>query len=238
MRLKLILLISLSIGILLSSNAIAQKKEKKSPPKKSSSSGTKPSPTASAYFIGGFSGVTYKGDLSNRHSDWTPEVSAGILKEGSGRVSFMLQFGAGNVIGEDRGYIFAETATPNKFFSTNYYKAWGELVINIWRISSIKLFSSAGLGVMKFTPENEKGEPLIDDLSTRPKEEIYGANMFFFPLSIGTIFYLPNGFAVNLSASYIFNGNDYIDNVGEWGATAGKDKLITVSFKILVPPGK
>jgi hypothetical protein len=116
-------------------------------------------------------------------------------------------------------------ATPNQFVETRFFSADIRLVGYILRQGPVRPYVSAGVGLMFFSPYDEDGNFLGENIFTRLPEEGYGPSSAVFPVGGGVALKVNQVLWLNLGYHYRFTPTDYLDNIGLLGNGPGTDGL-------------
>ncbi len=186
----------------------------------------------------GVSANAYSGDLGS-YTDWSSVFHAGLVFNRGRVFNSRLGFSAGFLTGEDRFYTFedgsGERTTPNTFFRTPIFSLDYELRAHLIKSRTFLLYLSVGAGVLRFNPQDEFGENLVDLQDTRAFEETYGNFALQFPIGVGFSYLFKNGYGLGTQAQLMNNTTDYLDNISEWGVQSGSDNSLRFKFYFLIP---
>jgi hypothetical protein len=145
----------------------------------------------------------------------------------------------GSVTGEKVGYAFDDgnlpSPTPNRFFKTNVASINYEAHYNFINKENLKVYVSQGMGILRFEPQDEYGEGLVDQIFTRSANETYGNITLILPTQIGLKFTLPNNYSVGLQLGFTNPLSDYLDNISSWSTTKGNDNIFSYRFLVYIP---
>jgi outer membrane protein OmpA-like peptidoglycan-associated protein len=114
--------------------------------------------------------------------------------------SIGLEFGAG------MGYLQAEEG--GQYFNSLIYPIDARVVLQPVSKSQIQPFLFAGIGLLVFNPEDQKGNPL-----PRNANGEYGTTTAYVPPGIGAEYYLNDRFAFGLNGSYNLTMTDNLDDI-------------------------
>ena len=185
----------------------------------------------------GMGANAYRGDLGEDYANWRGHVHAGLQFRGAARVNGSINLSLGSLLGESLNYRFpAEpTAQPNAFFTSNWFSLHGELQVNLLRKQTWLVYLSQGFGVIRFNPQDDQGQALLEQVNTRPEDELYNTTSVVLPTGIGATYFLPNGLGLDLHSRFLNTQTDYLDNISTWGVKQGNDKVMTITLSVLVP---
>ncbi|MGB3618094.1 MAG: hypothetical protein WBA12_08245, partial [Catalinimonas sp.] len=201
-----------------------------------------PAPTDSLptrYVEVGLSAAAYKGDLS-AYARWTPLAHVALHFQRRKRLNGSLQLMVGQVAGQGLNARFQEgTATdgrtPNRDFRTALFAFNYTLHLNLIARERFRLFVAQGAGLLRYAPQDRDGNRLADRATTLAPGESYGVVALHFPSSVGLLYFLPNRWALGLSAGWLNPATDYLDNVGTYGTRDGGDQVAAYRFSVRVP---
>ncbi|MCU0415926.1 MAG: outer membrane beta-barrel protein [Cytophagaceae bacterium] len=185
----------------------------------------------------GISATSYKGDLSDRYQSWSGGFDASLLFNKKHRMNGCFHLNIGSVQGENNNYSVTDnpSATPNTFFTTNYFSLGYELRINILKNERWLIFVSPGIQALRFNPRDQFKESLTNQFSTRAKNETFNPLTISLPLKLGGAYFTKHGFGLGCEIGFLHPSSDYIDNISEWGNRSKKDNLLQSVFKIYIP---
>ncbi len=185
----------------------------------------------------GMGASSYNGDLGDGYQAGSLMGSVGIKLNSEKRLhgNFHLIFGA--VSGQELDYHFPgdEAATPNTYFSSNYFGAHYELTFNIVNKEKLKCFLSQGVGFIRFQPKDQYGEKLVDQPVTREFGEDYRNIAIILPTHLGIRYKLNNGYWVGLQTGFLNPMTDYLDNISRWGNKSGNDNIWDNRLLLFIP---
>lgn len=182
----------------------------------------------------GVSMVSYKGDLSS-YEGFSSAFHVGIQFNKKKRLNGGFNLGFGSVTGENRSFTTdIPDKTPNRFFKTNFFYVNYDLHINIVKRDNFILYLSQGVGFLRFTPTDQFGNNLSDQIETRADDETYRNATLMAPTKLGAIYLLPNYFGVAAEAGLFNTGTDYLDNISELGES-GNDNLLAFRLSFFIP---
>jgi hypothetical protein len=187
----------------------------------------------------GIGPAAYKGDLSNRYDKWSMVFNAGIKFNRFRKLNGNFNITIGQVSGQSIGYSFDDgsgvTTTPNSFVSTKIVGLNYELHYNIIHKEKFKFYLSQGIGILRFNPENEFNESLVDLSTSRALGEVYGNIAISFPTQLGLLYTLPNEYSLGFQIGYWGTATDYLDNISQWSSSTGNDNILSARFEIHIP---
>ncbi|MEQ6118986.1 hypothetical protein [Reichenbachiella sp. MALMAid0571] len=181
----------------------------------------------------------YKGDLSDSFEKWSMVFHVGIKFNRFKKMNGNFVLTIGSVTGQNINYSYGDgslpTPSPNRFFTTKVVGLNYELHYNFINCEKIKVYASQGIGVLRFNPQDEFNNSLVDQLFTRSSSETYGTITLMLPTQIGVLYTLPNQYSVGMQAGFVNTLTDYLDNISAWGSKKGNDNILSVKFEIHIP---
>lgn len=184
----------------------------------------------------GPSANSYRGELSD-YTNWSGGIQAGWIFDANKKFSGSLQAGFATASGSDRNFALQLNSSDpdiNTFVKTNFLFINYALRFTFLRKEGISAYLSQGVGFMRFSPNDEFGDNLIDQDNTRAPNENYRNISFMLPTGLGATYLLGNGFGVNLEISLLNITSDYFDNISEFGEN-GSDNILSTRLLLLVP---
>lgn len=176
----------------------------------------------------GMMGITYRGDLT---------VDEGSFQRFSPGGHLQVQFAAKKPIRPSllAGYggfreqidVFPGNipagVEPNTFVETNFFFA--DFRLNYFLLSKKRFspFVAAGVGMFSFSPEDQDGNFLGENIFTRLEGETYNTTILSIPLSIGFQYEVNQVIALSLGYTHRLTPSDYLDNIGSLGTKEGND---------------
>lgn len=192
----------------------------------------------SAQLSVGVSHNAYRGDLGDTYQSGGLAVNVGYMFSHSKK----LHGGLHAAVGTFSGYELSGTspdfnaeALPNTYFRSSFFSAHYSLQYDILRRDRWLLYISQGLGLIRFSPQDEFGNALPDMPETRAEGENYGAAAAVLPTQVGVDFYLPNQLGVGLKVGWLNTTTDYLDNIGQLGNRDGNDNVMQVMLQLHIP---
>lgn len=180
----------------------------------------------------------YKGDLSTYES-LSSFFHVALRFNQERRVNHRLGIGTGFITGSNRFYQFRDAegnlTSPNRFFKTRVLSFTYELEYNLIYNRNFRLYLSQGIGLCRFTVENETGEDLLGLSETRPFGETYGNFSLQLPTGLGAIYLFKNGFGVGAYAGFMNTQTDFLDNISTWSSSTGNDNILRMRLSFLIP---
>ena len=193
----------------------------------------------------GLAGYQYQGDLTDGDENpWRmyPGMGLTLQFESSQRLSLRLGGGFGKII-EQTDRVSTITAPegiePNQFVATSFFYTDIRLTGWLIRKGPVRPYVGTGAGLLFFTPLDQEGNFLSDNLFSRLPDESYGTFAPQLPLMAGINIKPHPRLTLGLEYTYKLLGTDYLDNLGELGAQAGNDRLqdLVLSVQISLPNG-
>ncbi|MEM7040125.1 MAG: hypothetical protein AAF570_24350, partial [Bacteroidota bacterium] len=126
----------------------------------------------------GLLGASYVGDLNTGDDPvvrFHPGVSISLQFAGDKLLSPQLNTGFSRFVGQDRSLDRVEGVTPNTFVETPFFFVDIRLKARFFRQKNINPYVSAGLGLLGYTPKDQDGNNLLDNIATRNDGETYGS---------------------------------------------------------------
>ncbi|MEO1656073.1 MAG: hypothetical protein AAFU64_21205, partial [Bacteroidota bacterium] len=150
-----------------------------------------------------------------------------------------IELSTGFLTGENRTYTFSNEVfpqtSPNTFFRTNFISFSYELQLNLYKSRQFMVYVSQGLGLFRYTTDDEFGESLLDQINTRPETESYNNFSFYLPTGLGASYLFRNGYGLGVQAFFLNTQTDFLDNISEWGVQSGNDNALRLKIAFLVP---
>lgn len=183
----------------------------------------------------GLLGSTYAGDLSTNGKTFTrfyPGMGFSLQFASDKLLHPQLNTGFGKFVAQDRDIPAVDGVQPNTYVETPFFYVDFRLRARFLRERMIVPFASVGLGLLGYTPKDQEGINLLDNIGSRKEEEVYGSISAGFPLSLGTEIRLSHFVSLALEYTFRPTTSDYLDNVGLLGARDGKDKIHSLLLSI------
>ncbi|MEM7108426.1 MAG: hypothetical protein AAF519_09385 [Bacteroidota bacterium] len=184
----------------------------------------------------GLSANSYRGELSN-YSDWSAGLQIGWIFDLNKKWGGSLQAGFATARGSDRNFALqANTSDPaiNTFVKTNFLFVNYALRFTFLKKNNISAYLSQGVGFMRFVPQDEFGNDLIDQDDTRAQNEEYRNLSFMLPTGLGVSYIFPNSFGVTVEGNVMNTTSDYLDNISDLG-DSGSDNILSARLLLLIP---
>lgn len=189
------------------------------------------------YYIGvGFGGVQYTGDLTTRDGTqgFGPAVNVSFGFGGRKLLSTTFNLGYAQFSADDPQLNPLGNPSPNTYVSTSYFYLEGLVRARFRREKRIRPHIGLGLGYLRFTAEDQRGNNLADQLSTRSFGEVVSSGALQLPLNIGLVVDVTDRFAISLDYYRILPFTDYLDNIAELGPDSGNDVLNRLQVSLLI----
>ena len=185
----------------------------------------------------GFSTNAYRGDLGQPYDKWTLAFQGSWLFNHQGRLHGGIHLSYGSLTGQarDERAFDSDENTPNRFFKTTFLTAHYALTYDIIHRENLVFYFSQGLGFVRFTPKNQFNQSLVDNLSTRAPNEMYGRVAAVLPTHVGVNYFFPNRFGVGTKVGFFNFLTDYLDNVSQLGSDSGNDNALQFQFLFFLP---
>jgi len=201
---------------------------------------TEPKPPQKLQFGFGFCGFTYQGDLNNTDENLHriyPGLNISLQFDSRRRVSPQINFGLGKFIAQNNEIQPIEGQLPNAFVATNFYYFDLQLRVHFLKKKKIRPHLGFGLGMLNFTPRDEKGNELNLNQSTRANSENqYSTSAFVTPLNIGLKISLNEVAGIGFDFNHYITNSDFLDNIGKLGTKNGNDALQQLVFTFYLTP--
>lgn len=186
----------------------------------------------------GISHNAYRGDLGGAYQRGGLAVHLSYMFSHSKKLHGGLHAAAGRFSGYELSGAspdFEAEVLPNTSFSTTFFSIHYALQYDIIRREHWLLYVSQGLGLIRFTPEDEFGNALPDLPETRAEGESYGSAAAILPTQIGIDYFLPNQLGIGLKLGWLNTTTDYLDNISQLGDKAGNDNVLQVLLQLHIP---
>lgn len=181
----------------------------------------------------GLMGAAYQGDLTtdgDAFYRFHPGVNFSLQFASEKLLSPQLNSGFGRFVSQDRDIAAVEGLQPNTYVDTRFFFVEFRLKARFLREKAVHPYLAAGVGLFGFTPRDEKGNPLLDNIATRQASETYGTITAEFPLGLGLEWELSHLIGLSLEYTFRPTASDYLDNISNLGTQAGNDKLHTITM--------
>jgi len=187
----------------------------------------------------GMGPTAYKGDLSDGFDKWSMSMHLGVKFNRWNKINGNFLLTIGSVTGQNVGYAFDDgnspSPSPNRFFKTNIASINYEVHYNFVNRENLKVYVSQGIGILRFQPQDEFGEGLVDQIFTRAPNETYGNITLILPTQLGVQYALPNEYSFGLQMGFTNTLSDYIDNISSWSDNSGQDNIFSYRFLVYIP---
>jgi hypothetical protein len=183
----------------------------------------------------GLMGASYVGDLNTNGQAlhrFHPGVNISLQFDSEKLIAPQLNTGFGKFVAQDRDLIGSEGAEPNTFVETPFFFVDFRLRARFLRETSFNPYFSLGVGLLGYTPKDEDGNNLLDNISTRAEGETYGSISAGFPFSLGFEVQLSPLVGIGLEYTYRFTTSDYLDNISQLGLRDGNDRLQSLLLSV------
>jgi len=182
----------------------------------------------------GLSGAASITDLS-KYESFGAVGMAGLQFNKKKRLNGAFLLGYGTIEGNDPSFTSPVAGkSPNRFFSTRFLFGHYDLHYNFIKTDKVILYISQGIGFIRFTPEDQFGQSLEDQLDTRADDETYRNLSLILPTKLGAMYILPNQFAVGGEVGFMGTMTDYLDNISELG-DSGNDNIFALNLNLFIP---
>lgn len=187
----------------------------------------------------GFSGNSYKGDLSSSYNKWSGGIKLGILfnrkEKLNGGVQFSYQSVTGQHLSLEPQAENEDDIYPNTFFKSAVISGQYALRYNFIKKDFFHFYLSQGIGIFYYNPQDVNSEELINQSTTRNFSEEYSSTSFYLPTEIGAIYLFRNGYGVGLQGKFFNVLTDYLDNISELGEDDGRDNILSIQLSFYAP---
>jgi hypothetical protein len=183
----------------------------------------------------GLLGASYVGDLNTNGQAlyrFNPGVSISLQFDSEKLVAPQLNTGFGKFVAQDRDIMGAEGAQPNTYVETPFFFVDFRLRARFLRETAFNPYFSLGIGLLGYTPKDQDGNNLLDNISTRAEGETYGSITAGFPFSLGFEVKLNALVGLGLEYTYRLTVSDYLDNISQLGPRDGKDRLQSLLLSV------
>jgi hypothetical protein len=184
----------------------------------------------------GLSPLSYKGDLSQGYQKWTSAFHLGLKRNNKKKWNGHFNFMMGSVTGQNINYTYpSSSATPNSYFKSSIVSLQYDIQYNLIKKEHFILYISQGIGLMRFVIRDEDNNDLSDKFNTRAKNETFNNIAFFFPHSIGFMYFLSNNYGAGFQVGRLSPASDYLDNISQLSDYKKPDNILAFKFTILAP---
>ena len=176
----------------------------------------------------GLFGTAYSGDLTTDGDAlhrFYPGANISLQFATPKLISPQLNVGFGRFVSQDRDIAAVEGVQPNTFVDTRFFYVDFRLKARFLRESWFHPYGSLGIGLLGYTPRDQDGNNLLDNVSTRQDGETYGTITASFPLSLGMEFEMSHLVMLGLEYTLRPTGTDFLDNISALGPDSGNDRL-------------
>ncbi|MEL7531079.1 MAG: LysM peptidoglycan-binding domain-containing protein [Bacteroidota bacterium] len=112
---------------------------------------------------------------------------------------------------------------PNTFVETNFFFADFRLQYYFFQKSRLSPYLAAGVGMLSFSPQDQDGNFLGENIFTRQEGESYNTTIASFPITLGFNLDVNEVISLSLGYTHRFTPSDYLDNIGQLGTKDGND---------------
>jgi hypothetical protein len=188
----------------------------------------------------GISSNGYAGDL-NVYDKWASALHMGFKLNHRTHLNGNVNFSIGNITGQDPYFVngnpefTGKDYSPSKYFNTSVITANYDLHLNIIKKQNLIVYLSQGIGIIRFNPKDEFGNPLQKQPQTRVPGEVYGNTAIMLPTNLGFIYFFPNRFGAGIQAGFLNTQTDYLDNISLLGPNDRNDNVLQVRFSFYAP---
>lgn len=180
----------------------------------------------------------YRGDLGESYGPGSAALQLSYMFNHQRRLHGGLHLTAGSLRGQELTTLpldLGNESQANTYFRSSFYSFHYALQYDILRYRGLLLYVSQGFGLLRFVPEDEFGNSLQDQLSTRATNESYGNAAAIFPTQLGLEYLFLNHFGFGLQAGWLNTATDYLDNISQLGKRSGGDNVWQWHFRFHIP---
>lgn len=191
----------------------------------------------------GLSGFTYTGDFTEEDGNiqrYSPGGNFSLQFSGRKSLQFQLNTGFGRFTEQNDGPVFPSSGeiVPNDFVETSFFYTDIRLRYLFLKKLPVRPFFGAGLGLLFFSPRDQEGNYLGEDIFSRLEDETYLTTIGNFPLSAGLDIRLSHRLGLGIEYIHRITPTDYLDNIGKLGPREGNDLLRSFQFSIYLSLGQ
>ncbi len=195
------------------------------------------------YLLGGAGPASYRGDLAPSYQKWGGLFGLALKFNRHRWVNPVVDFSFGRVSGQNPDFparlpldLQPAEGTPNRFFSSTLVNASFGLHFNLLKTERYQLYLSQSLGFTRFSPRDDRGNPLADQLNTRAFDETLPTTGLILPTGLGGAYFFPNGFGLGAEVGWLNPRTDYLDNLGQLGnPEAPRDNVLRLRVNAFAP---
>ena len=178
--------------------------------------------------------AAYKGSLSSAYAAPGPMFNLGVVIAKNKRLNGNFQIGGGEIsYGAYQAATNSASNRANTFFSTRFYSFSYQLRYNFFLYKRHIAYAAAGIGLLRYSPEDENGNKLINRPETRALGEEYSEVMTFLPLTATYQYKLPKQWRAGVSVGYLNLNGTHFDNIDQLGRR--RDNLFTAQVILQIP---
>ena len=191
----------------------------------------------------GLAGFTYTGDFTEENGNiqrYSPGGNVSLQFAGRKSLQFQLNAGFGKFTEQNDGPVFIPMGdiVPNDFVETSFFYTDIRLRYIFLRNLPVRPFLGVGTGLLFFSPRDQDGNYLGEDIFSRLEEEVYLTTIGNFPLSAGIDVRLSYRLGLGVEYIHRITPSDYLDNIGKLGPKEGNDLLRSFQFSIYLSLGQ
>ncbi|MCX2743680.1 hypothetical protein OO013_07380 [Mangrovivirga sp. M17] len=177
--------------------------------------------------------IAYRGDLGNGYDQFRFNFSAAYHSLNNKTLHFAFNIMAGSISGGSYSTSAAIDDT-NTYFKSSIISIYPE--INWWFIDrdQWKGGLGAGIGIIRFDPEDADGNRLLDIPQTRNQNETYGNISAVIPLTFTIQYYPYDYLGITAAAGFLNPTTDYLDNISERGTENLTDNILFFRAGIVI----
>ncbi len=112
---------------------------------------------------------------------------------------------------------------PNTFVETSFFFADFRLQYYFLQNARVSPYLAAGVGMFSFSPQDQDGNFLGENIFTRQEGETYNTTIASFPITAGVNIDVNQVISLSVGYTQRFTPSDYLDNIGLLGTKNGND---------------
>ncbi|MCS7020100.1 MAG: hypothetical protein RMJ87_13685 [Cytophagales bacterium] len=181
----------------------------------------------------GTSMIAYNGELS-QYNTFSAMFHGKLIQTRNRWLNPAVEFGGGKLTANNVRYT-SETGTPNRSFNTSFFHLSAQLQLNLIKKPHQCLYLSQGIGMMRFSPQDDRNNALLKRPETRANEETYSNFALLLPTAIGGTYQFPNHWGIGMEVGLLNTRTDYLDNISLLGDPSTKDNVLRIQFAVIAP---
>lgn len=191
------------------------------------------------YLEAGVSANSYKGSLNEGFGNYTSSFNLGIRFCKKQRLNGSVNFLYGNIDGQTPVFAVKNSkgdfVYPPNYFKTSLVTFDYSLRFNLISKKKSLLYLGGGVGLLRFNVQDQDGNNLANNATTRDKGEDYSNMSLSFPVFIGYNYILSNDYRLGVQAQFLNPRTDYLDNTSNWSPYVTSDNVLSFKFFLSVP---